>query len=383
MYIFRPLRFTQCSDDWVFLDPVYLYNFTDPSYTPSPWGSIPTIMVGDTVTYKGYDFTSLKDNNTDDPSKNYIGRAARSGDEANGYGKNSWVRAGVTNKYKCFIPQSSGYTESWGVLSGGLVISQYSDNIDKIVAPQEMLFMLLNGVVGSSVTVDAYNYADSQLAGAIKTATVVTESFPNMDIGSVLNPELPSVAKSFLYSVVMGSSANTDVLVADSTRFGVAPYNNAFSSSGVVFTENIFLGRLSHIGNMQWSNHKYSVSDRSKIVTDAWGNMSLSKRRVARTVDCEVKITPKQGETIAERLNLVYRYLLAIRGTVNTFIMNNAEISFATQYQLYDIPYVDVVTGILKSAKISGISGTHATVSITIESIPTAYEYQFPNVAEG
>lgn len=372
MLIFRPLPMTTCSESWVLDSSVLLRKYGSPAYVPPDWNSNIIYSQGQSTNDKGYDFISITNNNNSRPSDNFQGRMARSNDAITQSGLGTWVRKGYTNKYKCFVPGAAGFTESFqSPLDATIDMAAGTIEPELILLPIERLFLLCSGITGASLSVNALNYGGSSITGSNKALMLSPIDTDSLDF--TLNPELLSTAQSFLYPALAGLAAETNSSITESFRVEITPVDSAIIPQRTCFAENILVGRLTRIGNLQWSNHKFDTMDRSKIDTDAWGIMSMSKRRVSKAVNCEV-ILEAIDTDIVSTLSNVYHLLAYLRGQVNSFILTNQKIELTSDYSLNEIDYADVITGILKTFSISDIYKDKALLSMTIESIPTGYK---------
>lgn len=368
MYIFRPIPITTCNEKWLMYSSVNVSAYSAPSYDPSEWSG--SYDLNAEVSRYGYDFISLKDSNTDDPYRNFVGRSPRSDDTVNNYGKGTWTRKQATNKTRCFLPEAAGYTESYGTYTASINPGEANDYPELTLMPQEKLTLLCNGVVGSQLSVQTMNFAGGTISGSTKTVIMVQT---NPEIDFLINPELPSNAKAFLYSANAGLSSEDDWQIADAFKFSITPTSSAFSAGNKAFIENAFLGRLNYIGKSQWTNHNLSTNDRSRVTIDDWGVATVSKRRVSKDITGEVIITPDIGKSIATKIVTILKFLMYIRGSINVFILSNQDIKSVSNNVLTEIAYADTVTAMLKDFKISNISASKAVVNITISTIPTGY----------
>lgn len=368
MYIFRPIPITTCAEKWLMYSSAQVLAYSAPSYDPPEWSG--SYALNAEVSRYGYDFISLKDANTDDPYRNFVGRSPRSDDTVNGYGKGTWTRKQATNKTRCFLPEAAGFTESYGTYTAVINPGEANDYPELTIMPQEKLTLLCNGVVGSQLSIQTLNFAGGTISGTTKTATI-TQTDPEIDF--LINPELPSNAKSFVYSANSGLDSEDNWQIADAFKFSISPTSSEFSAGNKAFIENAFLGRLSYIGKSQWTNHNFSTNDRSTITIDDWGVATVSKRRVSKDITGEVIITPDEGKSIATKIFTVLKFLMYLRGSINVFILSNQNLKAVSNNTLTEIPYEDTLTGLIKDFKISNISASKAVVNITISTIPSGY----------
>lgn len=369
MYVFRPIPITSCSENWVIFSPVNIHSYTAPDYAPAALQLGVAYDAGQEVSRNGYDFISLKDNNTDQPYRNFVGRMPKGNDTSND-NKASWIRKGASNLFKCFMPDAAGYTESRGNFSASILPAENSFSPELVLMPKERLYLLCNGVIGSNLSISSRAYNNSIIDGSTQSVVLPDDS---TEIDYVLNPELPSKARSFLYNAMSGLNSNLDWAIADSFKFDITATNSTFFSGAVSFIENALVGRLARIGISQWTNLQFSTSDRSKVVIDYWGVASLSRRRISKTVTGEIVITPDPGKTITTKIDQISKFLNYLRGSINVFVLSNKDIS-STDFVLDEVAYEDVITGILKTCKIDSISGNRAIVKVSIDTVPTGYK---------
>ena len=266
----------------------------------------------------------------------------------------------------------SGYTQSNGAFE--VILNPVNACLypESTILPSEKMFLLCGGVIGSSLNVTPLNFGGGEIIedGVTQSLTSVSEE----EIDYVLNPELPSSARSFLFPTTCGLLAEDDWDITDAFKILISPRSEDFYTFNVSYVENLLVGRVTQIGKLQWSNHNYVTEDKSKIVTDNWGLMSLSKRRVAKKIDCEIVVEPRSGETIVDAIGNTLKFFAFLRGSVNVFILNNKDILNADLNAFTEIPYGDAVTGMIRSCTISDFSAEKAVVKVTIASIPTGYK---------
>ena len=371
MFIFRPLKMTLCNEDWFMESAVEIKQHTvlyDVAITWVPW----YVYDKDTVvTERGYDFVSLVDANNTRPSGNFLGRLPRCDDSYTGSGAITWIRKGYSGMYRCFAPDSSGYTKSDGNFEAVITPANAQIYPELVFLPEEKMYLFCGGVIGSSLTITPLNFGGGEIISGGVSKTLGESGDHEVDY--ILNPELPSPARSFLFPTSFGLASEINWSITDAFNVLVESILSDFTIYHASYIENIYLGRITKVGKLQWSNHNFVTEDRSKIVTDVWGMMTLSKRRVSKKIDCDVVITPREGETIVDAIGNTLKFFSFLRGSINVFILNNTGIMEAEYNNILEVPYGDVVTGIIKSCSISDFSASKAVLKVTIASIPTGY----------
>lgn len=372
MYVFRIVSRIDSSKAWYKGDVMVVpsVTVTDPAGYP-PFGST-AAHTGDSVSNAdGFIYTSLKDENGDDPAYNYAGYPAE--------GNSSWLRSGYANKVRMYIPEAGGITESFGADISGLL------NIPVGTAPNGLVYdvdrcscCLFSGILGSAFSVS------SAWTGRTHTATdldsIVDGDYAETSIG---NPETSGLNKAFTLSDYS------------------FPYNSSFSftitkssTAASTYCSGAYLGSWSYLGKTQWTGHKKGINDYSRNEQDGFGNYALSKRRTGRTYSAEVILKTRDTAVIGDYdydiEDLCYSVLELLRslmGTVNAFYFSNQDLGipwvphnnpdYPTLYGssgLRNLNESDLIVGVLKSFSITNIQEDNAVLNISVDSVPNQYQ---------
>lgn len=361
MYIFRIVSPINKAKTWYRGEFITQTALTD-IHATNPPGHPPlgeyAAVAGDTVEYDGYLYSSLKDNNNDTPSVNYVGFPLVSTVDSDFFGKNTWVRTGYSNKVLMLVPESCGITESYGFdISGTL---RYPSGVP-YVDVNKCLCVLFCGVIGSSIAIKS-----AQKTG-IDVDTYET---------TVGNPEISALNKAFTLSINDSTSLPFPFSITKST--------NSVST----YCSGAYMGSWSYLGITQWTNHKKSNNDYSKQDQDEWGNYSLIKNRAGRTYSADVILKPRKNAVFGDYdYNLqdlcysVQSLLQSQLGVVNAFYFNNQDVGVPWISQNTDktneivqLNDSDIIVGILKNFKITDMTGNRAILNLTVDSVPNEYK---------
>lgn len=362
MYLFRLAPISVDFHDWTTQDDLVFNALADPdSYVIPEWNPIHEYMTGDYASAVQYAYISLKNNNTDDPAKNYVGRPPKPWlDSTFGYGNNTWLRIRMLSKYSCFDLVRPDYTWSY---QGNLTFTMYPK---KMVPADESsrffgssanplkLYLILTGIVGDSVTITTS--AGSTVIPLSKYGSA-SENDLCFDWGT--NLELPGVIGDTIVYEISNIHEGTGSVQVAITR----PTTHANNAHAAI--TGCYFGRGTRLGITHQDTLSFGFNDFSKVTEDSWGHVSITKGKVSRNIEASVTVDTKM-------LDAVFKLIQAVRATPTFFLFSNNLDGIKNRA----IPGITSIMGLAQTASIEAQNAKSSTFSINITSIPN----QFVNV---
>ena len=374
MYLFKvqPIYFDQSK--WSTEDAYKVLSTADDS-DPESWrwdGDKPhwipfkAYNINDAVRRGQYIYYSVTNYNTDDPYYNYIGidltvnENYTSATWRAGKGKDTWIRGRCLHDYDCINYVSPGATQRKEIELQIIPKAMYNTKDVTLFYNYGTFYLVLYGVVASTVEVTMYNSSDTIISHETVTSTeYITDTalyrriIHDVPAGTGSSPELPV----FLYDTLFFT------MPEDAYRIRIKLSGNANTGSFVKL-KHIFSVQSLPIGRTDGGTLSIGGLDYSRINYDDWGKMSLIQGKRAKTIRATIHLI-RQAATHEER---VIRLLQSCRATPTLFWVANTHPP-VSQF----LCSLTSVFGLIKNVSVDEISTTHREVSIQIDGIPVDY----------
>lgn len=362
MYIFRLAPYGDgVSDPGVGSDVATFDHILDPdSLITTPWVSDTAYQVGEYISRSYYVFVSIKNDNLDDPVRNYVGRPAVWGDALFGYGQNSWLRLRLLSKYNCFVTIQPGYTWSAdGEIDFTFVPSKlkydtsYTSFFGLGLVPSPT-YLILYDLVGSEVSITVMDYNSNILS----TETVELNTDNPMVPDWFFNPELPGVSRNTIIRPFDNYSG------AYKVRVQITSSSEDYVTTKRAGLGGCYIGRATYVGQTQQDKLTFGFVDLSSVSEDEWGQISVNKRRVAKKIDANVFVPTKNADS-------AFKLIQHVRSTPNFFLFSNNLEAIITQGTV--ISGLTSIMGLVTNSSQGRDTARSTAMSVTIEAIPTAF----------
>ena len=359
MYVFRlaPVSVDRVND-WVDWDAISFASISDPDDVLAPeWSPSGTYQVGEYASRNQYAFISLKNNSTDDPIYNYIGRTPDPWkDSVFGYGQNSWLKSRLLSKYLCFNTIQPGYTwSSNGTIDVTIKPTKTMQDSsffgDGVVASPT--YLILSDLVGGAVTVSIMDSSSVVLS----TETITLDHSMAMVPDWFFNPELPGISRN---TIIRPFDISTG---AYKVRVQITPPSDDIPTKRAGIG-GFYFGRATKVGQTKQSDISFSFNDLSKLTEDDWGHVSLSKGRVAKKIDASVFVETSKADA-------VFKILQHVRSTPTFFFFsNNLEGAIVPGTIISNLTSI---MGLVTQSSQGRENARKTEMSLTIEAIPTSF----------
>ena len=356
MYIFRIANVVDHAKAWYQGDIIAPEVLESVTVTSPP--NYPVVFssaghnLGVRVFYQGYIYVSLKDDNSDIPSLNYVGSPVVTDNVT--IGLNSWIRTNYHNPMAMLIPESGAITESYGDSIQGSMVLPSSLYLDGSTGT----CVLFCGMICSQLTVNGVTLSSLDSNG-------VTDGITDPESSDLNTAATMSLNNPAFFNFTINKSAKTIS----------------------TWCAGAYTGSWSYIGRTQWINHKKQANDYSTQEQDQWGNYTLKKGRVGRTYSAEVVITARKDASDGQydssfltTLFSVHQLLISTLGKCSAFYFNNQDIgcpwishNTPSAGALIKLVDSDIIVGVLQSFEISEITSSKAILKLSVSSVPNMY----------